>query len=140
MRAQDDKTSAIVDRMDDGLRVEELKRSRGRVYVRRPGSLREGWVDERRVSETPPKEQPTRDQARPSVNGLSTAAIIAALIAGSIAEYPSNCPCPYNHDRAGHACGKRSAYSRPGGYAPLCYAGDITPAMITDYRSKLAAQ
>jgi hypothetical protein len=44
------------------------------------------------------------------------------------------CACPYQTDRAGHSCGRRSAYSRPGGAAPLCYPEDITPGMIADWR------
>src|SRR5437016_5277893 len=43
------------------------------------------------------------------------------IISASIASYKGSCACPYNVDRAGHSCGKRSAYSRPGGAAPLCY-------------------
>jgi hypothetical protein len=56
------------------------------------------------------------------------------LIRESIAAYPGTCPCPYNVDRAGHRCGRRSAYSRPGGYAPLCYSADITKEMLEKYR------
>ena len=58
------------------------------------------------------------------------------LIKESIANYSGNCPCPYNTDRAGHKCGKRSAYSRPGGASPICYASDVTPKMIADYRKR----
>lgn len=43
----------------------------------------------------------------------------------SIAAYPGSCPCPYSTDRAGRRCGARSAYSRPGGRAPLCYPADV---------------
>lgn len=43
----------------------------------------------------------------------------------SIAAYSGNCPCPYSVDRAGRRCGARSAYSRPGGAAPLCYPADV---------------
>ncbi len=43
----------------------------------------------------------------------------------SIAAYSGSCPCPYSVDRAGRRCGARSAYSRPGGAAPLCYASDV---------------
>lgn len=56
------------------------------------------------------------------------------LIRDSIASYSGNCPCPYNADRAGRRCGKRSAYSRPGGYAPLCYPQDVTDEMVARYR------
>lgn len=52
------------------------------------------------------------------------------LIRQSIAAYSGSCPCPYSTDRAGRRCGARSAYNRPGGAAPLCYASDVTPAMV----------
>lgn len=58
------------------------------------------------------------------------------LIRQSIAAYPGSCPCPYNADRAGRRCGARSAYSRPGGYAPLCYPADVTPEMIRRARGR----
>lgn len=48
------------------------------------------------------------------------------LIKESIAKYPGKCPCPYSLMSNGKKCGKRSAYSRPGGYEPLCYVSDIT--------------
>jgi hypothetical protein len=56
------------------------------------------------------------------------------LIKESIASYPGTCACPYNVDRAGHRCGRRSAYSRPGGYTPLCYPIDVTGEMVKKYR------
>ncbi len=59
-----------------------------------------------------------------------------AMIAESIRNYSGNCPCPYNTDRAGRACGQRSAYSRPGGVSPLCYERDITDAMLANWRSR----
>ena len=52
------------------------------------------------------------------------------LIKESIAQYPGSCPCPYSVDRAGRRCGKRSAYSRPGGASPLCFASDISDDMV----------
>ena len=58
------------------------------------------------------------------------------LIRQSIASYPSSCPCPYSVDRGGRRCGGRSAYSRPGGYAPLCYPSDVTPAMVRAARRR----
>lgn len=63
------------------------------------------------------------------------AAIRQKIIRASVAEYPGNCPCPYNTDRAGRSCGRRSAYSRPGGYSPKCYAGDVTAAEVKAYRA-----
>ena len=46
-------------------------------------------------------------------------------IAESIANYPGSCPCPYSRASNGSKCGKRSAWSKPGGYEPLCYESDI---------------
>jgi hypothetical protein len=64
------------------------------------------------------------------------AEIKQAIINESIASYRGNCPCPYNTDRAGHRCGARSAYSRPGGASPICYAKDVTQKMVDDYRKR----
>lgn len=58
------------------------------------------------------------------------------MIHESIEAYSGNCPCPYNTARNGSRCGKRSAHSRPGGEAPLCYASDITPAAVRAYRDR----
>jgi hypothetical protein len=59
-----------------------------------------------------------------------------AIIQESITSYKGSCPCPYSHDRAGRKCGARSAYSKPGGASPLCYAKDVTQKMVEDYRKK----
>jgi hypothetical protein len=56
------------------------------------------------------------------------------MIRESIASYPGNCPCPYNLARNGSRCGKRSAWSRRGGYSPLCYPTDISDSMVKDYK------
>lgn len=65
----------------------------------------------------------------------SDAEVKQAIIRESIASYPSVCACPYNIMRNGRACGGRSAYSKPGGYAPICYGSDVTPDMIRQYRA-----
>jgi hypothetical protein len=65
----------------------------------------------------------------------SDAEIRQILIQQSLAGYPGPCPCPYNTMRNGHACGGRSAYSKPGGYEPLCYEKDVTDAMVAQYRA-----
>jgi len=57
------------------------------------------------------------------------------MISRSIATYSGSCPCPYNADRAGRSCGRRSAYSRAGGATPLCYRNDISARMVESYRS-----
>ncbi len=68
-------------------------------------------------------------------SATSTAAIVKLLIARSIAAYPGPCACPYQSARNGSSCGKRAAYVRPRGHAPLCYATDVTPEMIAAYRA-----
>lgn len=60
------------------------------------------------------------------------------LIRRSLAGYSGNCPCPYNRASNGSRCGKRSAYSRPGGASPLCYPSDVSDAMIQRYRASVA--
>jgi hypothetical protein len=67
---------------------------------------------------------------------LSDEQIQQKLIERSVANYPGNCPCPYNVDRAGRKCGRRSAYNKQGGYAPLCYPADITAEMIASFRDQ----
>lgn len=64
---------------------------------------------------------------------LTDAEIKQAIIQQSIANYSGNCPCPYNRDRAGRSCGKRSAYSRPGGESPICYPTDVSADMVHAY-------
>ena len=66
---------------------------------------------------------------------VSDDAIRQAIIQQSIASYPSVCACPYSVMRNGRACGGRSAYSRPGGYAPICYGSDVTPVLVRQYRA-----
>lgn len=56
------------------------------------------------------------------------------LISQSISSYSGNCPCPYFRDRAGRLCGRRSAWSRGGGAAPLCYRNDISKEAVDNYR------
>ena len=58
------------------------------------------------------------------------------MVKESIAEYPKNCPCPYNRTINGSLCGKRSAYSRPNGYEPLCYVSDISDESARQWLEK----
>jgi hypothetical protein len=64
----------------------------------------------------------------------SDAQIRQSIIRDSIAAYPGPCACPYNVMRNGRSCGGRSAYSRPGGHAPICYPRDVSLAQIADWR------
>ena len=73
---------------------------------------------------------------QPALAAPSDAQIKQAIIKESIDSYPGNCPCPYNTDRAGRRCGARSAYNRPGGYAPKCFASDVSAADVAAYRRR----
>jgi hypothetical protein len=69
-------------------------------------------------------------------SNLSDTEIVQQMIRDSIASYSGNCPCPYNSTRSGSACGRRSAYSKLGGYAPICYPNDVSAAMIENYHKR----
>lgn len=58
------------------------------------------------------------------------------IIKASIASYPGPCACPYNHARNGSSCGRRSAYSRAGGYNTVCYRDDVSADDILTYREQ----
>jgi hypothetical protein len=73
-------------------------------------------------------------QTSKAASAKSDDEIKRAIISQSIASYSGNCPCPFNTDRAGRRCGGRSAYSRPGGAAPICFEADVTSKMVADYR------
>ena len=67
-------------------------------------------------------------------SSMSDDEITQAIIIESIASYPGTCACPYNRARNGSKCGRRSAYSKPGGYSPICYPRDVSREMISNYR------
>jgi len=74
---------------------------------------------------------------------LTAAAIAAIIVQTSRDQYHAGgrpCACPDDIMRNGRACGGRSAYSRPGGAAPLCYPSDVPAAMIESYRQKTASR
>lgn len=58
------------------------------------------------------------------------------LIEKSIREYPGSCACPYNNARNGSRCGGRSAWSKKGGYAPLCFEADVNDTMVKQFRAR----
>lgn len=67
---------------------------------------------------------------------LSDDQVKQQIIQESIDDYPGNCPCPYNQTRNGRSCGKRSAWSKPGGYSPICYKNEVTKEMVKDWRER----
>lgn len=56
------------------------------------------------------------------------------IIEDSIASYPGVCACPFNSARNGSSCGRRSAWSKQGGYAPICYKKEVTKDMVDQWR------
>lgn len=100
------------------------------------------WISSNYVSSQRPiapsvrsNPQPKRTVAAPTSREISLAK--KEIIRRSIAQYPGSCPCPYNRDRAGRRCGGRSAWSKPGGYSPLCYESDISNARIQTYFTRV---
>lgn len=80
------------------------------------------------------------DAAKSKKKPLSDAQVRQILISESIAAYSGNCPCPYSRASNGSRCGKRSAHSRAGGEAPLCFAQDVSKEMVQEYREAHPAE
>ncbi|MGC0967735.1 hypothetical protein WKH73_12860 [Pantoea agglomerans] len=57
------------------------------------------------------------------------------IIEDSIASYPGVCACPFNAARNGSSCGRRSAWSKQGGYAPVCYKKEVSKEIVDDWRN-----
>jgi hypothetical protein len=89
-----------------------------------------------------PEKPPQADIKRKTEVALTAAAIAAIIIKASRDRYYATghpCACPEDFMRNGRRCGKTSAYSRPGGAAPLCYPTDVSEAMIEGYRKTASA-
>ena len=67
-------------------------------------------------------QRPTDDQIR------------YQIINQSIMSYPGTCACPYSQARNGSVCGGRSAYSKPGGYDPICYPQQVSQYQVEQFR------
>jgi len=80
--------------------------------------------------------------ASPAVGAeaLTDAQVRKRMIDESIAAYHGACPCPDSKNRSGRKCGKNSAYSKPGGQAPLCYPEDIPDDQVDKYRNERKIQ
>jgi hypothetical protein len=130
----------VLDRMSNGFLVERLDIEGDWVKVRHSLSQQVGYVSIERLRRAPIPQE--KEEAKPKEKiektvVISAAAIAALLVATSVADYRADrpCACPYNLDRGGRKCGKRSAYSRPGGARPLCFPSDVTSGMIAAYRN-----
>lgn len=133
----------ILDRFDRNHAVTILKAGNDWTRIRDALTQREGWIATRFLAnardpiEKPstkpaPPEQPTL----PKMPSIPDTAVIQRIITESVAGYSGSCACPYSTDRGGRRCGNRSAYSKPGGYAPICYPQDVTKAMIEAFRGR----
>ncbi|MQB22760.1 SH3 domain-containing protein [Agrobacterium tumefaciens] len=126
----------ILDRLNLGKRVMVLAHEGQWSRVKDDLAQREGWVASRFLSDDEPvakREAPEVKQTVEVKPKISPSIIIQRIIAESIAGYPGTCACPYSTDRRGRKCGSRSAYSKPGGYSPICFAGDVSRSMIEAY-------
>lgn len=56
------------------------------------------------------------------------------IIEDSIVSYPGVCACPFSAARNGSSCGGRSAWSKQGGYAPICYKKEVSKQMVDEWR------
>ncbi|MBY3386543.1 SH3 domain-containing protein [Rhizobium laguerreae] len=146
------KTFGILDRYDSGRELVVTETNGDWSKVRDGLTRREGWISTALLSDERPstpqpdqleqrasKEADTRtgaDPVTPTMPQISDSIVIQRIIAESISIYPGSCACPYNTDRGGRRCGKRSAYNRGGGYAPICFAGDVSPDMIQSFRQQ----
>ena len=83
------------------------------------------------TAELPAQQESTPKVKKPSINEIKE-----VLIKQSHSRYSGNCPCPYSRASNGSRCGKRSAWSKPGGYEPLCYESDVTEEMIKRYKDR----
>ncbi len=142
VRAAPALNATILTTLPRGSKVAVVKTQNGWSQIHLAKSqTQSAWVASRFLADTlPPRAKPVaqprpatpkRTIARPT--NTETAQARKILIRRSIAAYPGSCPCPYNLDRAGRRCGKRSAWSRPGGHSPLCYESDITAPILATY-------
>lgn len=104
-----------------------------RLTGQTPNGPVSGWMSSRYLAAKRPLSQAAsrttkRQVASPAPRDIAAAR--KAIIQQSINAYSGSCPCPYFRDRAGRRCGKRSAWNRRGGYAPLCYDSDVSEARL----------
>lgn len=147
LRAGPGKSYSILDRYDSGRAVGLIETTGDWSRVRDNLTQREGWISKSLLGDRQPPPPPDKEKqkAQPEKKQqevptappiVSDNAVAQRLIAESIAMYPGTCACPYNTDRRGRSCGRRSAYSKGGGYAPLCYPQDVSANMIADFRKQ----
>jgi hypothetical protein len=85
-------------------------------------------------------EEAPKQEKKSKSKKLTDSQIRKILIDESIAAYSGNCPCPYSRASNGSRCGRRSAHSRAGGEAPLCFDSDVSKEMVRAYRDEHAEE
>ncbi|MGV2166181.1 SH3 domain-containing protein [Agrobacterium sp. 16-172Ci] len=137
LRAAPGPKAQIIDRLDKGRKVDLLQPEGQWSRIKDTLTQKEGWVASRFLQDNESKREqivkPSEPTHKPPPT-ISPTIIIQRIIAESVTNYPGTCACPYSTDRRGRRCGNRSAYSKPGGYAPICFAQDVTKSMIEAYR------
>ena len=132
VRNEPNKKGKVVWTLKRDQKVQVTKKDGNWLYIK--NSRFTGWVYGTFLTNAPtPKEGNVHDRPKKAVTKFSTDQIKKILIKRSHAYYKGNCPCPYNRTSRGRSCGKRSAYSRPGGASPLCYNSDVTTRMVSAY-------
>ena len=135
--------SRLLTKLGTKVRLRELGRRDDWVLVRGTTSL-QGWAQASSVTAEEPRTS-ARRQRHDSASKrlventspiLSDDTIVNRLIQESIARHPGPCVCPYHPREGSTLCETRSAHSRGGPRAPLCFASEITSAMITAYRQQ----
>jgi len=93
------------------------------------------------AASAPPPDQPKIARKTAKAAALPAAEIALLIVQESRQQYYASghpCACPEDLTKSGRSCGRNSAYSRPGGAAPLCYINDVSAEMIARYRAKMA--
>ncbi len=136
VRAAPSTSSAVLVKVSRGTEIDPTHRSGPWIGIAlSDGST--GWLHTDYLSPTQPKARVEASSAleptTPAQPAYDRDQIVQEIIRASWAGYTGPCPCPYNRMRRGGECGRRSAYSKPGGYQPLCYANDVSDAMIAEF-------
>lgn len=137
LRVRASSNAAIIDRLDVGRKVELIEVQNSWSRIKDSLTLKEGWIASRFLKDREPETKPVEPPKQKPASippAITQSVIIQRIITESVASYPGSCACPYSTDRRGKRCGNRSAYSKPGGYAPICFAQDVTKSMIEAHR------
>lgn len=136
MRSGPTTSAGIVGKLPNGHAVRVIGNEGDWLFV--DTGAGQGWVSGSYTSASlpapaaAPKPSP-QSAALPSYNRND---VVQQIIERSIRNYSGNCPCPYNRMSNGRRCGGNSAYSKPGGRSPICYAEQVTQAMIDAFLAR----